>query len=306
LAARRLGHLLSARSSPIRSGGDGMDAPPDPLVKLLRPQRLTAVVDIGANPIDGDPPYKSMLQKRLCRVVGFDPLPDALASLNAKKSEYETYLPYVVSDGNEGTLRVCRWPGMTSLFRPNQRMLALFRGFTELGRVVQEISVSTRRLDDIAEVEALDLLKIDVQGAELTVFRHGGQKLSGAVAVQTEVSFVPLYENQPIFGDIDLELRAQGFVPHAFPAIKKWMIAPLGADDPFAAFNQVLEADVVYVRDFHQPDKMSSEQLKHLALIAHHCYGSWDLAANCIHHLVARGAAPADSIPQYLTLIRQQ
>jgi FkbM family methyltransferase len=218
-----------------------MDAPRDPLVKLLRPQRLTAVVDIGANPIDGEPPYKSMLQKRLCRVVGFEPLPDALASLNAKKSEYETYLPYVVSDGNEGTLRVCHAPGMTSLFRPDQRMLAHFRGFPGWGRVVQEIPVSTRRLDDIDEVGALDLLKIDVQGAELMVFRHGGQKLSGAVAVQTEVSFVALYENQPIFGEIDLELRAQGFVPHAFPAIKKHMIAPLGTDDPFAAFNQVIE-----------------------------------------------------------------
>jgi hypothetical protein len=61
---------------------------------------------------------------------------------------------------------------------------------------------------------------------------------------------------------------------------------------------------MVYVRDFNQPDKMSSEQLKHLALIAHHCYGSRDLAANCIHHLAARGAAPADSIPQYLALMR--
>jgi len=101
------------------------------------------------------------------------------------------------------------------------------------------------------------------------------------------------------------ELRAQGFVPHAFPAIKKWMIAPLSTDDPYAALNQLLEADIVYVRDFSRPDKMSSEQLKHLALVAHHCYGSWDLAANCIHHLAARGAGPTDSMTQYLTLMRQ-
>jgi FkbM family methyltransferase len=283
-----------------------MDAPSDPLFKLLRPERLTAVVDIGANPIDGDPPYKSMLQKRLCRVVGFEPQSEALASLNAKKSECETYLPYVVGDGSEGNLRVCRAPGMTSLFRPDQRILRHFRGFAEWGQVVQEIPVLTRRLDDIAEVEAFDLLKIDVQGSELAVFRHGCQKLSGAVAVQTEVSFVPLYEGQPIFGEIDLELRAQGFVPHAFPAVKKWMVAPLTTDDPYAALNQLLEADIVYVRDFFRPDKMSSEQLKHLALIAHHCYGSWDLTANCIHHLAARGAASTDSTAQYLALMRQR
>jgi FkbM family methyltransferase len=246
-----------------------------------------------------------MLQQRLCTVVGFEPQWEALALLDARKSDCETYLPDVVGDGSEGKLRVCREPGMTSLFRPDQRMLRHFGRFAELGQVVQEIPVSTRRLDDISEVKALDFLKIDVQGSELAVFTNGRHKLSTAVAVQTEVSFLPLYERQPIFGEIDLELRAQGFVPHAFFDVKQWMIAPLIMDDPHAALNQLLEADIVYVRDFTRPDKMSTEQLKHLALIAHHCYGSWDLATTCIHHLTARGAGPADSIPRYLTLIRQ-
>ena len=35
----------------------------DPVSKLLGIRRFTAIVDIGANPIDGDPPYKTMLQK---------------------------------------------------------------------------------------------------------------------------------------------------------------------------------------------------------------------------------------------------
>lgn len=54
----------------------------DPLLKLLMPKRLTSVVDVGANPIDGDPPYKILLQKRLCRVTGFEPQAEALAVLN--------------------------------------------------------------------------------------------------------------------------------------------------------------------------------------------------------------------------------
>ena len=45
----------------------------DFLSDLLGPARLTSVVDIGANPVDGDPPYKPMLEKRLCRVTGFEP-----------------------------------------------------------------------------------------------------------------------------------------------------------------------------------------------------------------------------------------
>jgi hypothetical protein len=58
--------------------------PADTLLALLRPQRLTAVVDVGANPIDGDAPYKPMLSRRLCTVTGFEPQPDGLASLNAR------------------------------------------------------------------------------------------------------------------------------------------------------------------------------------------------------------------------------
>ena len=40
------------------------------LQALLRPQRLTAVVDVGANPIDGDTPYKTLLERRLCTSSG--------------------------------------------------------------------------------------------------------------------------------------------------------------------------------------------------------------------------------------------
>src|SRR5262249_23728291 len=64
----------------------------DPISALWRPERLTAVVDIGANPIDGDPPYKGMLTNRLCTLVGFEPQEEALAKLNAAKSDLETYL----------------------------------------------------------------------------------------------------------------------------------------------------------------------------------------------------------------------
>ena len=44
------------------------------------------------------------------------------------------------------------------------------------------------------------------------VFRGAEKHLSNAVFVHTEVSFVPLYEDQPTFGDLDQELRTRGFL----------------------------------------------------------------------------------------------
>ena len=58
--------------------------------------------------------------------------------------------------------------------------------------MIDRVPVHTRRLDDISEIEHLDFLKIDVQGGELAVFHGGKSKLSETVAIQTEISFVPL------------------------------------------------------------------------------------------------------------------
>lgn len=278
----------------------------DPLIDLVRPDRLTIFADIGANPIDGDPPYKEMVAKRLCRVIGFEPQNAALTVLNSRKSDLETYLPYAVGDGGAATLKVCRMPGMSSLLQPDRKALAHFPGLAEWGEVVAEIPLRTRRLDDIDEIDEIDFLKIDVQGSELTVFQNGRARLAKAIGVQAEVSFVTIYERQPSFGAIDLFLRELGFVPHCLWMLNKRLIAPMETGDPHAALNQLLEADVVYVRDFMRADLMDSEQLKHLAIVAHHCYGSYDLTFNCIFHLIKRNQIGKDAEERYLKIVNAQ
>jgi hypothetical protein len=83
------------------------------------------------------------------------------------------------------------------------------------------------------------------------------------------------------------------------------MILPFVGTDPYQAFNQVLEADVVYVRDFMQPEKMNPEQLKHLAIVAHFCYGCFDLAANCIYHLTRAKAVQEGALERYLAELQK-
>lgn len=271
---------------------------------LLLPERVTEVVDIGANPIDGSPPYRPMLSAGLCRVTGFEPQEQARLELQRKQGPHERYLPYAVGDGGAHTLNVCRGSGMTSLLEPDPTPLALFDVLESLCEVVQRIPMQTRKLDAISEIQHMDFLKIDIQGSELAVFQGGAGKLSQAVAVQTEVSFVTLYKNQPNVGDIDLEMRRQGFIPHCLAATKRWPIAPCVVNnDPLKPLNQLIEADIVYVRDFSRPDSMRDEQLKHLALIAHYCYQSFDLALCCVVLLERRKALEAGAEERYLQLL---
>lgn len=271
---------------------------------LLAPQRTTEVVDVGANPIDGAPPYAAMLAAGLCRVTGFEPQAEALAALQMRRGPHERYLAHAVADGAVHTLNVCRGSGMASLLEPDPATLSLFAGLVPLAEVLARVPLQTHRLDDLAEVEAVDLLKLDVQGSELMVLQGGRARLAQAVAVHVEVSFVTLYQAQPPFGEIDRELRLQGFMPHCFDQIKQGPIAPCVVEgDQGRGLRQLLEADIVYVRDIARPAPMSDEQLRQLALIAHCVYGSFDLALRCLVLLEARQAMPPGTQTRYAALL---
>ena len=272
---------------------------------ILHTCQLTQILDIGANPIDGDPPYKQMLGLGLCQVTGFEPQKKALEELLQKKGPNERYLPYAIGDGDTHTLNICRWSGMTSLYEPDPASFSVFEMLKPNAEVLAREKIQTKRLDDVQEIDHIDFLKIDIQGGELSVFQSGRQKLKSAVVIQTEVSFITLYKNQPTLGDIDVEMRRQGFVPHCFAAVKKFPIAPLVVNgDPRKATNQLLEADIVYVRDFTHPEGMSHEQLKHLIMIAHHCYKSVDLAMRMILLLEQKNALPKGASRDYLNLLK--
>lgn len=274
---------------------------------ILCPSRLTHIVDVGASRSCGDWPYTPMLKAGLCHVTGFEPGRAALAELERTSGPGESYLPYALGDGSPKTLKVCPPPGgMTSLLEPDPITQGLFTLFDPFGKVIERVPLETRRLDDVHEIKYLDFLKMDIQGSELAVLENGREKLADTVVIQTEVSFITLYQDQPSFGEVDLELRRQGFIPHCIPEeVRKWVVGDFKAvGNPYRPLNQILESDIVYVRDFFHPDTMSDEQLKHLAMISHHCYESFDLAFRCVRLLEDRRAVAAGSAQRYLDIYR--
>jgi hypothetical protein len=124
------------------------------------------------------------------------------------------------------------------------------------------------------------LLKIDVQGAEILVLRGAVQRLKSALVVHTEVEFVPLYKDQPLFADVDAHLRSQGFLLHKMGDFGGRAFKPLvWNNDVNAIMSQWLWADAVYVRDFMTFEGVPPAGLLKLAAILHENYGSVDLAA---------------------------
>jgi hypothetical protein len=112
----------------------------------------------------------------------------------------------------------------------------------------------------------------------------GAQRLLEQVMiVHTEVEFVPLYEGQPLFADVDSELRRQGFLLHKFLGTAGRPFKPFAlGNDLNSPISQVLWADVVYVKDFTKFDVISPRKLLKLAILLHELYQSFDLCALAI------------------------
>jgi len=249
------------------------------------PDRLTAIVDVGAAAIDTPPSYQSMFDAGLCSVIGFEPQ----TTLWPRDCKNRTILPDVIGDGAPALLRIFSSPGMASILAPEWSMLDVLSpraaGGREWGKHLHTEKVETRRLDDIAIIEHIDMLRMDAQGAELMILEGAGHKLAETVCVQTEVSFNTLYVGQPMFGDIHEFLTAKGFVFHTFTEFQVRTIGPSHGKG-----RHIIQADAVYVKDFRHMETWAEPQLQHMALIAHWCFGSDDLAYRCVQQLESERA----------------
>lgn len=102
------------------------------------------------------------------------------------------------SDGN---------PGASSLFKVSDR-------YDE--KLVQNIiTVPAIKLSSFVKFEkikSIDLLFMDIQGAELIALKGLEDEIDNVKIIHTEVSFLELYEKQPLFKDIKKFLNERGFV----------------------------------------------------------------------------------------------
>lgn len=81
---------------------------------------------------------------------------------------------------------------------------------------MQERSVAMTNLADllVADAHRFSFIKLDVQGAELSVLRGFGARLRDAEVVLLELSLVAYNEGAPLLAAVADELGTMGFVLH--------------------------------------------------------------------------------------------
>lgn len=276
------------------------------LKDILNPDHVTTIVDIGANPA-GTPPYAMLRRSGCCRIIGFEPQPEAFAKLEPLKRDCETYLPYAVGDGNPATLYLTRNSGLVSTLEPETWMGGyLNRWFYGAAEVLARETIATMRLDDIAEIIHMDFIKIDIQGGELSVFESGREKMRKTAAIQCEVAILPYYKGQPGFGDIQAEMKAQGFIAHKIVEMADHLLNyPARQLAPGLALppSQLTAVDVIFLRNPIKMADLEDELVRQMAILADAVFGSFDLTLRCLWELVSRGKVEVADAKRYASVL---
>ncbi|MGL1932865.1 MAG: FkbM family methyltransferase [Desulfotalea sp.] len=243
----------------------------------IPPPSLT-IIDVGAASLgQGTDPYNALLSNPHVQVIGFEPDLENCEKRNKTAPNNHTFLPYFIGDGKPGTFYKCLNPFTSSLYEPDAHLLSHFQRMDL--PVVETIEVETVRLDDIDLIKDVDYLKMDVQGGELDVILGAKKLIENVTTIHTEVEFIPIYKNQPLFGDIDVALRQQGFLFHNFIDIFSRQFRPsLTNNDPFHSGSQLMFAEgAVFLHDFTGLSTLKPKKLLNLASILHDVYSSFDM-----------------------------
>lgn len=248
------------------------------------------VCDIGAALLEGEPPnYLPLIEANLATLVAAEPDTNALPALRAKFPAPHKIIDKAFGTGGPATLHLTNYGYTSSLYEPNLELMEKFQNLAEYCQVIERSQIETVRLDDVIEGAKADLLKIDVQGGELDVFKGGPKTLESVLVVQTEVEFLELYKNQPLFADIDVAMRDAGLQFHTFLGASSRCYKPVNLPNGGAqGVKQLLWGDAVFIRSIRQWPEMESDALIKMAVILQDIYQSFDVVAAILQLLDKR------------------
>lgn len=178
---------------------------------LLAGLSVATVVDVGANR-----GQFSLLARHLWPlsvIHAFEPettAAEAYARLMAGDAKASLTRTAIGDVDGRSTLFVAQSTDNSSLLASTDMQLEYGRG-AKLDHM-QEVSVA--RLDSLLgdrDFPLPALLKLDIQGGELAALHGAGDLLNRFTHILVEVSFAPLYQDQPLAGEVADFLQGRGF-----------------------------------------------------------------------------------------------
>lgn len=272
------------------------------LIEVLALEQPLQMADIGARITVEVPVYKPLLDHGVAHLHGFEPEPEAFETLKSAAGDNVSLYQHAVGTPGPATFYAHSIGSLSSVYKLCDSAAKYLGKQFWVKRPITEHEMTLVALDAVEGLPKLDVLKMDVQGAELGVLKGGRETLANCVMIIPEVRFYRMYQDEPMWADVDTELRAQGFVLHKFMSNKS-VLVPSSQWSKFGPqfASQLLDGDAVYIRNVEDMDDLSTEQLKGLALASDVVVQSYDLCAACLDALRARDVLPKNASRQYIS-----
>jgi FkbM family methyltransferase len=249
----------------------------DELQKLYKSNLEIKALDVGAR--GGFLDDLSIISP-LVDAIGFEPDKEECDKLNASVNNLHwrslRYIPTALGTGIFSSLSLYRKRGCSSLIEADQDLGKKYsRGDYYI--LDDKIDIPIMPMDEASQkykFEDASYMKIDIQGAEMDVFDSGKKLMAESMlGIRTEVSFIPLYKNQPLFVEIDTYLRSLNFALMGFIEQHHWRRStkikyprPSKGKYPFSK-GQLVHGDALYLRvPENMPNKTEKDQRRLLTL----------------------------------------
>lgn len=184
--------------------------------------RPLGLIDVGAR---GDVDPALMQMAGATAVLGFEP--DKAEAERLKQQVNKSWAsvsiePVALAEhSGEARLYLASEPNNHSLRRPNPLFTKRYRmeKFVEVGSEPLQTTTLDHVLFDLHPQEPGlgEIIKVDTQGTELDILKGAARTLeTRTAAVICEVEFAPIYQDQPLFSDVEQWMRSKGFVFFGF------------------------------------------------------------------------------------------
>ena len=244
------------------------------------------ILEIGAHPYeDTKEPFHQLIDIfPRSRIIAFELDKNECEKLNQKSPKGIKYFSYALGEKNEKKkLYITNHPMCSSLYKPNEKFMKLFNNldFAYLKNIQDVETVSLDFFLKKENINFVDFIKIDIQGAELDVFRGGVESLNNVLTIITEVEFVQLYNDQPLFGDMSSFLSEFHIMFHKFLSLQGRTLKPTVLNNDLNHSSQHMWSDAMYIRDVEKISSLNNHQILKLSVLGY-LYGSPDLTFHCL------------------------
>lgn len=227
-------------------------------------------------------PYHDVMDRfRGSRILVCDPDEQLCECANQNRQPYdpECFPVALGPHGRSTPFYITKDTAWNSTYKPNEDVLRRYQNMADAmpEAVAETTMVGIDQFLKEQDTVDIDFVRIHLPWSGIKLLQSGEAALKSTLAISINLSMLPLYEDQEIFGNVCQYLAEKDFVFHKFIGLYGRTFNPVILKKDPNYISHHLWCHAIFLKDIMLIKKMNDAQLQKFALIAD-MYGSKDVA----------------------------